>query len=100
MTKVKDGWEIEFIPSHARHFLRQSHPDFAAMSEMLERAHRLGNPLLVTERLTENEIIDVRPVPGEAASPSRPRRSRRGYRDASTRYSATRPEPVRPVQQA
>lgn len=77
MTKVKDGWEIEFVPSHARHFLRQSHPDFAPMSEMLESAHRLGSTLLVTETLAEHEIIDVRSVPGETASPPRPRRRRR-----------------------
>jgi hypothetical protein len=76
VTKIKGGREIELIPSHARHFLRQTHPDFAAMTEMVERAHRSGGPLLVTETLDRSEIIDVRPVPGEPSSPPRPRRRR------------------------
>ena len=77
VTKIKGGREIEFIPSHARHFLRQTHLDFGAMTELVERAHRSGIPLLVTETLDGSEIIDVRAAPGEIASPPPPRRRRR-----------------------
>ncbi len=77
ITKAEDGRQIEFIPSHARHFLRPSHPDFAKLSEMLESARREGSTLLVTETLAEHEIIYARPVPGENVPSPRPRRTRR-----------------------
>jgi len=76
MDKIDDGWEIQFIPSHARHVLRRSHPDFAAISAMLQNVRRSGSTVLVTETLDTHELIDLRPISGESAPPPRSRRRR------------------------
>lgn len=59
---VDDGLEVQLRISHARHYLRRSHPDFRAMRGTLQRALESGAPVLVTETLDTDQIIDVQPV--------------------------------------
>lgn len=74
LSPVSDGVEVELVPSQARHYLRRSDPDFDALRRRLEEARRAPRPLWVTETLTEHEIIDVRPAPGEAVRSRNARR--------------------------
>jgi hypothetical protein len=65
VVRVKDGFEVELVESHARHYLRKSNPQFNELRKALEAARAGKAPVLVTEILDEHEIIDVRPVAGE-----------------------------------
>jgi hypothetical protein len=53
--------EVELIISHARHFLRKSHPDFKKNLETLQDALKNKTMVAVTESHDGHEIIDVRP---------------------------------------
>lgn len=80
VAPTKEGVEVELLISHARHYLRLSHPEFAEMRRTLEAAQKSGKMVLVTETLEEHEIIDVRPAESEttpANSPPRPARTPR-----------------------
>jgi len=69
MTRVRDGFQIELIVSHARHSLSRSNPHFEELREALEEARKEGSEILVTET-DRHEIIDARPL----ASTTTPRR--------------------------
>ena len=56
--------EVELVISHAKHYLRRSHPDFDALLALLEQARATKTLVAVTE--TEaHDIIDVRPLAGD-----------------------------------
>jgi len=55
--------EVELEVSHARHLLKPAHPDFRRLLEDLRKARDERAPVLVTERLVDHEILDVRPSP-------------------------------------
>jgi hypothetical protein len=65
--------EIDLSISHARHYLRRSHPDFASLYDILRRSQREGHAVLVTESLEGDAIVDVRP---RGPAPNRPKRGR------------------------
>ena len=75
ITPAKDGLEIELFISQTRHYLRRSNLDFEQMRRTLEEARRKSSPVLVTETLDRQEILDVRPA---AAQPAPAQRARRG----------------------
>jgi hypothetical protein len=52
--------EVELIISHARHYLRRTHPDFDRNLETLRTAQQSGAAVLITETPDTHEIIDVR----------------------------------------
>src|SRR5439155_14567683 len=54
---------VELMPSHARHLLPATSPDFEQFGAQLQEAMRAGTPILVTEN-DNHEIIDVRPYGG------------------------------------
>ena len=53
--------EVELIISHARHYLRDDHPDFTELLDILKTAQEKETRVIVTES-DDHEIIDVRPV--------------------------------------
>jgi hypothetical protein len=61
-------YDVTFLFSHARHFLRQSNPDFRVMLDELQNARRNGLTVAVTETPVDHEIIDVRPPVGQAVA--------------------------------
>lgn len=67
--------EIDMEISQARHYLRREHPRFDELREVLERARRQKQTVLVTESLDGSAIVDVRPAritrPKKPASRSR-----------------------------
>jgi hypothetical protein len=65
-TADGEALEIELIISHAVHILRRSNPDFERLRSTLEKARSERAEVLVTETLTEHEILDVRRVEGNA----------------------------------
>jgi hypothetical protein len=70
IKRIDGGLQVDLIVSHGRHYLRRSNPDFEELRQALENARKRGTPVLVTETLTEHEIIHVLPV----QQPSRQRR--------------------------
>jgi len=60
LERTPDGFEVELVISHARHYLRRSRPRFEELRAALEDAREHQTPVLVTETLDEHEIIDVR----------------------------------------
>src|SRR5689334_18833307 len=60
LDPVSDGIEVELVISHARHYLRASHPRFDEFLSVLESARGHSAPVRVTETLDTHEIIDVR----------------------------------------
>ncbi len=52
---------VEFRNSHASHFLRRTHPQYAALLQVLRDAQAKEFAVWVTETLNTHEIIDVRP---------------------------------------
>lgn len=64
-----DALEVELVISEARHWLPRSAPGFAEMLRTLEQARAQGAAVLVTERVDEHVIVDVRPLPDEIAPP-------------------------------
>jgi hypothetical protein len=70
IKRIDGGLQVDLIVSHGRHYLRRSNPDFEELRQALEKARKRGTPLLVTETLSDHEIIHVLPVP-------RPTRQRR-----------------------
>lgn len=61
--------EVELVVSEARHWLSRSTPGFAGMLRTLEQARERDDAVLVTERVNEHLIIDVRPLPDQIAPP-------------------------------
>lgn len=55
--------EVELVVSHARHYLRQTNPDFQELQAALEQALRNESTVVVTETLDDYQIIDVRSLP-------------------------------------
>lgn len=53
---------VEFLNSHAQHFLRRTHPHYAALLKLLREAQSKGFSVWVTDTLNTHEIIDVRPA--------------------------------------
>jgi hypothetical protein len=53
---------IDLLNSHAVHFLRRTHPRYAALLRLLRDAHKKSFLVWVTETLNTHEIIDVRPA--------------------------------------
>ncbi len=53
--------EVELVISHARHYLRKSHPNYKRHLEILQRALEKKTMVVVTESHDGHEIIDVRP---------------------------------------
>ncbi len=74
ITKAAEGVEVELIISHALHHLRRSNSDYDKLLEALEEARSSKRVVLVTERMDDHEIIDVRPHPNPsfAAAPAVP----------------------------
>ena len=64
--------EVELVISQARHRLLRREPRFDELLRTLERARADGTPVLVTERLDEHTIIDVRSLPEDMRSPPTP----------------------------
>lgn len=52
--------QIEFVESHAFHFLRRTHERFEEMRKVLETAMRTRGRLLVTDSVDGAELVDVR----------------------------------------
>jgi hypothetical protein len=57
---VGDRLMVELAVSHARHFVRTSNPDYAALVGELRAAQKQGTTVFVTDESKEPEIIDVR----------------------------------------
>jgi hypothetical protein len=91
LRDVGEVTEVELIISQARHLLRRAEPRYAELRRTLERAREQGAPVLVTERLDDHVIIDVRPLPDEVAPPPSP---------AEAVPEPGRPEAVPPVSMA
>jgi len=53
--------EVELVISHARHYLRKSHPNYKRNLEILQTALKKKTTVVVTESHDGHEIIDVRP---------------------------------------
>jgi hypothetical protein len=53
--------EVELVISHARHYLRKSHPKYKGNLEILQKALKKKTIVVVTESQDSHEIIDVRP---------------------------------------
>jgi hypothetical protein len=64
-TAGKDGVDVELIVSHARHYLRKSHPQFDRLLAKLKAAQASGSRVGVTEAPLSHEIIEVSDLPGE-----------------------------------
>jgi hypothetical protein len=62
-TSAKDAVEVELVISHARHHLRRTNPDFETLLDALQTAQKQDTVVLVTERLDDHEIVDVRSLP-------------------------------------
>lgn len=60
--------DVELAPSHARHRLDRSNPDFDELLGALRAAEDGAAELVVTETL-DHEIIDIRERPGKALRP-------------------------------
>lgn len=54
---------VELEISHARHFISLSNPNYERLLNNLEEALEQNQPVLITEKLDEPEIIDVSPNP-------------------------------------
>jgi hypothetical protein len=68
-----DTLSVELAPSHARHLLRRSGPDFEELERQLREAMGSGQPVVVTED-DAHEILDVRAYrPGGEPLPPFPR---------------------------
>ncbi len=61
-----DRHEVHLEFSAARHFVRTTNPNYAALLNTLKSAEANATPVYVTETLKEPEIIDVRPAPAPA----------------------------------
>lgn len=59
MHQIEAGYEVEFMPSHARHVLRRDDPDFADIEGRLREALHGKAPVILTEDDLDG-IIDVR----------------------------------------
>jgi hypothetical protein len=70
ITPVNNDMEVELVISHAKHFLRATHPDFEEMLATLERARATKSLVAVTET-DDHDIIDVRPLPGASVTARR-----------------------------
>lgn len=60
-TSDGEGVHVELIISHARHYLRNKHPDFKELLNTLKTAQKKRTKVIVTES-DDNEIIDIRPL--------------------------------------
>lgn len=60
-TGEGDDVEVELIISHAKNYLRSTHPDFKELLDLLKTAQEKKTKVLVTTQ-DENEIVDVRPI--------------------------------------
>lgn len=67
-----EATEVELIVSQARHLLLRADPRYAELRGRLERARADGAPVLVTERLDDHVIIDVRSLPEGVPPPPSP----------------------------
>ena len=67
-----EATEVELIVSQARHLLLRADPRYADLRARLEQARTAGTPVLVTERLDDHVIIDVRSLPEGVAPPPSP----------------------------
>ena len=86
-----EATDVELIVSHSRHRLLRSDPRYAELRERLERARADAAPVLVTERLDDHVIIDVRSLPEGVRPPPSP---------AEAVAEPERPEAVPPVSMA
>ncbi|MCA1781600.1 MAG: protein-glutamine glutaminase family protein [Dermatophilaceae bacterium] len=86
-----ESTEVELIVSHARHRLLRADPRYTELRGRLERARADAAPVLVTERLTDHVIIDVRSLPEAVRPPPSP---------AEALPEPARPEAVPPVSMA
>jgi len=59
-----DQVEVALHPSHGRHFVRLSNRDAPNLLASLRNAQQQASDVLVTETLSEHEIIDVRSAAG------------------------------------
>lgn len=64
-----DTLEVQLHPSHARHFVRTTNPDYERILAALGESQRDGRRLLITEESDRPEIIDVRPANTPLAPP-------------------------------
>jgi hypothetical protein len=64
-------FDVVLATSHARHLLRESSEDFAALRELLDDAGRTGAPVVLVDD-DAHEIIDVRPAPPGYVEPGPP----------------------------
>lgn len=64
ITPIDNGVEVELIISHARHYLRKSHPQFDRLLARLSAAQASGARVAVTETPLGHDIIDVTDLPG------------------------------------
>lgn len=88
LRDVGEATEVELIVSQARHLLVRADPRYAELLGHLHRARADGSPVLVTERLTDHVIIDVRSLPEGVQPPPSP---------AEAVPEPARPETVPPV---
>lgn len=86
-----EATEVELVVSHARHRLLRSHPRYDELRGRLERARDSASAVLVTERLDDHVIIDVRALPEGVRPPPSP---------AEAVPEPERPEAVPPVSMA
>ena len=58
---------VDLVASHARHTLRDSNPNFAALERALREASETGATVIVTED-DGHDILDVRPFPADVGT--------------------------------
>lgn len=73
LTPLENGdVEIDLLISQAKHYLRGDSPYFEEFLALLEQSRADGLPLLVTETIDGEAVIDVRALPKELAGPVLP----------------------------
>ncbi len=66
LQPTSEGFDVELIISHARHYLRRSNPDFDSLHAALQDARAQGTTVAVIEN-DAHEIVAVRPIAGPLA---------------------------------
>lgn len=61
ITEDPDGLVVELEISQALHRLRRTNPDYDELAAALRAAYDAGLPVLVTENVDTDDIVDVRP---------------------------------------
>jgi hypothetical protein len=75
LVEGSESVEVALEISHAKHYLKRSHPNFPRLLDLLKLGLQTKKPLLVTEDDDRHEIVDVRDAGGleppkvEAAQP-------------------------------